>query len=219
MCYDLESSLYAWVLATFISLYLFYRNKNYDRWNAAFIVTFSTIQLLEAGIWWTQSNGEKNPTNQILTKLVLLTLLAQPLVQTYMGSIYTKSDTLKFLSYIFMGIFLWGLYRVGTAKPGEFYTSENSKGRLTWNDSKNSGVNQDIAGILGGNYILLSITVLLLYFIGISIPLVFAKDYRGLPLLITVIMTALYSLSLKEGAFGSLWCFYAVIYAVVAIFV
>jgi hypothetical protein len=218
MCYDLESSLSAWVLATSISLFLFYRNKNYDRWNAAFIVTFSTIQLLEAGIWWTQSKGEKNPTNQILTKLILLTLLAQPLVQTYMGAIYTKSDILYFLSYIFMGIFLWGLYRVGTAKPGEFYTSENSKGRLVWYDDSND-VNSKDRGFVGGSNSVTNIIIPILYILGLLFPLLFPKEYRGLPLLFVAIASALYSLSLKQGSFASLWCFYSVIYAVVAIFV
>ena len=213
MCYDLESSLTGWVIAVSISLYLFYRNKNYDRWNALFITVFSTVQLLEAGIWWTYSEGEKNPSNQLLTKLILLTLLAQPLVQTYMGAVYTKSETLQFLSYIYIGVFLWGLFRVSRSSPGQFYTSQNKKGHLVWNDSKSENE------FLGGSNPIISKIVPVLYLGGLFIPLLFAKDFRGIPLLITGVMTALYSLSLKENAFSSLWCYYSVIYAVVAIFV
>jgi len=135
-----------------------------------------------------------------------------------MGAVYTKSDALYFMTFIYMGVMLWGLYRVGSSRPGEFYSSPNQKGHLVWHDSK---AESEGGSFLGGGNTTMNKIVPILYLAGLFIPLLFAKEYRGIPLLVTGGATALYSIFLakNEGAFGSLWCYYSVIYAFVALLV
>jgi len=220
MCYSTESSLSAWVIANAIALYLFYRNRRYDRWNAGFIAVFTTIQLLEAGIWLTMEDSVSpvdNPSNELLTKMILLVLLMQPLSQAYLGAKATNASLLYYLSFIYLGVFLWALFfRVGTANPGEFYSSKGPQGHLVWHDSKSEANSGSFLGG-DGNF---SWLVGALYLSGLFIPLLFAKDYQGLPLLAIGGGTAVYSLFIaKSGEFASLWCYYAVLYAIVAVFV
>lgn len=218
MCYSVESSLGAWAIANSISIYLYKRDRRYDRWNAAFITCFSTIQLLEGGIWVTLGEDSK-AMNDLLTRLVLLVLLLQPLTQVYLGAVYTESEILYYLSFVFLAVFLWGLWRVARSKPGQFSTSQGKNGHLVWKDTGASGISNDSgASFLGGNS---GLIVPGLYFTGLFLPLLFAKDNRGVPLLATGILTAMYSMYYAGGGeeFSSLWCFYAIIYAVVAIYV
>jgi len=109
MCINKEISLVAWVVATALSVYLWQRNKNYDRWNASFIVTFSTIQLLEAGLWYSLEN---NYNTSMLTKIVLIALWMQPFIQSYAGYRQTNQTALLCLSVIFGLILLWTITRI-----------------------------------------------------------------------------------------------------------
>ncbi len=202
MCFNAESSLTVWVFSIVIAVYLYQRNRNYDRWNSSAIIVISTIQLLEAGLWTSLDDPKKN---DILTRLVLLTLLAEPLVQSYMGYRYTKSVYLQIFTYIFVGFFIWGLIRVLSAKPGQFHSDVSDSGRLEWKDNASSG------GLIKWAP---------LWFAGLLIPLLFMKEYRGIPLLIAALGTMAYSFYITSGqGFGSLWCFLAIIYSITAIFV
>lgn len=201
MCYNTQSSLIAWVLANSIALFLFYRNRNYDRWNAGFIATFSMIQLLEGGIWATKNKE----INTLLTQLILIVLLMQPLIQSYLGWKYTQKNTLYFLTMIYLVILMYGIFRI-YSKGSEFYTKPGDGGHLIWHADKGSFMG---SWLIGG-----------LYLLGLFVPLLFAKNGKGIPLLVIGILTALYSLMIaKKGEFSSLWCNYAVIYAVVAVIV
>jgi hypothetical protein len=209
MCYDIESSISAWIISNCIAIYLYYRNRRYDRFNSAFIISFSTIQLLEAGLWWSQKKGLPSNTNEMLTKLVLLVLLSQPLVQSYFGYKYTKENLLKYMCVVYFAMIVWGLYRVMSAKKGSFYTKPNSQQHLVWYDSSS-------ISFLGGNlpqYLIPS-----LYLGGLFIPLLFQKDNRGLPLIAVGVGSIAISLSMGDSeSFSSLWCFYAVLYSLVAL--
>lgn len=208
MCYDIQSSLIAWFISNSIAIYLYHRNKNYDRWNAAFIFCFSTIQLMEAGLWWIKDEGLPSSTNELITKCILLILLMQPLTQSYFGAKYTSSEILECMIYIYLGMLLWGFLRIGKAEPNTFYTTTNSKDHLVWVDSSKKD-------FLGGNtgYIVPS-----LYLFGLFIPLLFQKEYRGLPLFITGMISFLFSKYIGDTeSFSSLWCFYSVIYSIVAL--
>jgi hypothetical protein len=202
MCFSAESSFLAWTLAYSISYYLFNRNHNYDRWNAAFIMVFSTIQLLEAGIWSDPSQNIKN----LLTRLIFLTLLLQPLIQTHMGYKYTGSSFLYIMSFVYLAIFLWGILKITTSKAS-FHTTLGPNGHLAWH-------NKDNQSFLGNG------VVTLLYLLGLFVPLLFMKNFKWVPLIAIGLVTAFISYkysSTKE--FGSYWCFTAVAYAIVALFV
>jgi len=196
MCYDVKSSLTSWSIAVAIAIYLYIRNRNYDRWNSGFIIAFTTIQLVEAGLWSTDNKG----LNSLLTRLVLMVLLFQPFVQTYLGAQATKNTFLHIGSYIFLGIIIYGLL-ASTNKNLRSNVGKN--GHLVWH----------LEGMMGG-------VVGILYLLGLFVPLLFMKEGRGLPLLITGLITAAFSASKAgTGEFSSLWCYYSVIYSVVAVFV
>lgn len=208
MCYDIQSSLSAWLISNCSAIYLYKRNRNFDRWNSFFIISFSTIQLLEAGLWWTQSQGLPSYANEILTKSILIVLLSQPFVQSYFGAKETRSELLKYMAFIYAAMILWGFYRLIKSPKGSFYTAPNSKGHLVWHDKSKES-------FLGGNT---GYVVPLLYLGGLFIPLLFQSDRRGLPLLIVGGASFFFSMFIGDKeSFSSLWCFYAVAYSIAAI--
>lgn len=208
MCYDTVSSLTAWTAANIISVVLYARNRNYDRWNAAFITCFTTIQLLEAGVW---AGGN----DEALVQMMLVALLAQPLVQSGMGYAFTKNDLLLFMTIMYFAMMLWGLWRVAFSKKGDFGALRGPGGHMIWRDSDNKGS----TGFLGGGGILGKI-IPILYLGGMSIPLLFMKENRGLPLIAIGVSTAVYSMATAgKDEFSTMWCFYSVVYALAALLV
>ena len=201
MCYSAESSLTAWLLANAAALLLFCRNQNFDRWNAAFIAVFSSVQLLEAGLWLGLANS-------LLTQLVLLVLFLLPLVQSYMGARLTGSALLGYLAMLYVVLFVFTLAaRVLPAAPGQFRSCVGPNGHLVWQDDARPLFFTGDAGM----YALLGV--------GLGVPLLFAK-WRGLPLLLVGAATyASAAARSTTGEFGSLWCYYAVLYALVALLV
>lgn len=192
MCFNAPSSLLAWGFANTIAIYLWKRNQRYDRWNAAFIFTFTLIQLLEAGIWSTSSKY----TNCILTALILVALLAQPLVQNYMGWIYTKRRELLRTTLIFGVLLIWGIIKASTEK---FKTYPGPQGHLIWGDT------HPLSPFTG------------LYLLGLFVPLLF-MGAPGYPLIGIGVITFAYSWIRTQGKeFSSLWCFTAILYALVAL--
>jgi hypothetical protein len=224
MCYSTRSSFIAWFIAVGIAIYLYNRNKNYDRWNAMFIFTFTLIQLLEGLLWSTSSQK----LNNILTIFVLIVLLLQPLVQSKAGADATNNKWLEMMIYLYVIVLLYGLfyiYRYGK----NFYTSVGESGHLVWHFEHRPfediprakfparGKFQVDSQCESDN--ILKGPIGLLYLMGLFIPLLFA-GWKGLPLLLTGIFTAIYSLRIAgKDEFSSLWCYYSVIYAVIAIFV
>lgn len=225
MCFSAKSSFTAWGISLVIAFFLYQRNQNYDRWNAAFLATFTLIQLLEGGLWSngfgseSDDTGDKNgEINSILTKLVLVALLVQPFVQSFAGWKTTGEPTLAATSLIFFVIVLFGVWRVLTANPGQFSTKVGEKGHLVWEDSKNP--NSFIGGWVIG----------VAYLVGLFLPLYFMSESGsgsaseryppGLWLFAVGIITALYAL-FKAGPneFSSMWCITSVIYGAVAVFV
>ncbi len=227
MCFDKDSSLLAWTLSYTIAIYLFYRNRNIDRWSAGFIICFATIQLLEAGLWSTQEHtsakDHSKEINDLITRMILIALVCQPFFQTYLGYKFTDKapagikQLLSILTFIFLGIILWSFYRIGKSKPGEFSSAPGPRGHMIWTDAKSPN------NFLGGNGIM-GILTPILYFIGLFLPLCFAAYYsssmRPLLLLGVGIITAIYSMKYAGGKeFSSYWCFSAVAYSIAALFV
>ncbi|MDB4769361.1 hypothetical protein OAG24_00200 [bacterium] len=213
MCFSIESSLSAWLVSVVASVILINKGtKNNDyftrEWLPAFILVFSTIQLLEAGIWASFDN--KN-----LTKLIFLGLLAQPLTQSYMGSkdpnitSEVHAQILKVMTFVFSGVMIWGIWKSMTSS---FSSHVGNNGRLVWNVD-GSSLSNSFPGIL--------------YLIGIVLPLLFVKPIeRSLPLIMVGIATFIFSwyqtrdsVSGKSEGFGSYWCFSAIAFSLTALFV
>jgi len=188
----------AWGFANVIAVYLWQRNRNYDRWNAAFIFTFTLIQLLEAGIWSSSSKC----ANQTFTSLIVVALLAQPLVQSYMGWTFTKKDLLRWMTYLYTGLLIWGIFKV-LFKSEKFKSYSGPNGHLVWDS--------------GESHILQPFTWL--YLLGLFVPLLYMGK-RGIPLIAVGMITFAYSWIKTRGKeFSSLWCFTAIAYALAALVV
>jgi hypothetical protein len=207
MCFDSQASLLAFSLSYTIAWYIFERNRNYDRWLAGFIIAFSMIQLLEAGLWKTieRPTDHSGELNDLLTRLILLALLFQPFIQSYLGYKYTGASILAYMAIAFALILCLAFYRTYTSSPGQFNSFVGGKGHLVWSDAKSPASFMGWVGFL--------------YLMGIFIPLLFMKDWKGWPIIIIGVLTALYSLfAAGKGEFGSYWCFTAVAVSLTALF-
>lgn len=215
MCISKEVSIVAWVTAFLISIFLWKRNKNYDRWNAAFILTFSAIQLLEAGLWLSIEK-ENLKMNTTLTKIVLIALWMQPFVQSYSGFLNTGKIPLLLLSIVFAIIIVWALSRIFINPTSKFFSSVGEDGHLVWNSSENRKLYSG-GEFLSGGCGLLNI----LYLIGLFIPLLFMVPLStGLFLMAIGIGTYTWAQTqTTTDEFGSMWCLVAVIYALAAVLV
>mgnify|MGYP001562523716 CR=1 FL=1 len=198
MCFDTKSSLIAFVLAWGIAMILYIRNRKYDRWNGLFLATFSLIQLLEGAIW---EKIEQNQSTEFLTKLVLLALLYQPLMQCFGAFKSTHKKISLYCCYIFIALLIYGIWRVINSK--DFLTTVGPNGHLIWQDKSS----KNFLGPFG-----------ILYLLGIFVPLFWQDDWAGIPLILVGIFTALYSWMKTRGSeFSSYWCFTSVIYGLVCL--
>lgn len=207
MCFSVQASIVAWIVANVIAVYLWIRNRHYDRWNAVFIMTFTLIQLMEAGLW--RSIQIDNATlNAIITSLIPLALLAQPLVQSMMGYWSTGSTILLSLGVLVGAIMIGTIIRIADTPVSVFSSIVGEHGHLIWNDSSTPN-----GSIIGGNF------VGFIYLIGLFLPLLW-MGWRGIPLLIVGLITFSFSWYMAGSKeFGSYWCFTAIAYALVALFV
>lgn len=220
MCFNAKSSFTAWIIAVILSIYLYKRNKNYDRWNAGFILTFTFIQFLEGGVWLSLKYRETT-LNSILTTFILISLLYQPFTQSALGYMYSKSPILKYSTLAYALIIGYTLFRIATTPMNNFSSTPGEKGHLSkgkesfskggghlvWNDKMHPN------NFLGGGLSFIPY----LYLAGVFLPLLF-QGWRCIPLIIVGLATAYYSLRVAgKKEFGSYWCFTSVIYALVAI--
>ena len=198
MCFSAESSIIAWMISVIIACYLWYRNRNHDRWNAGFIITFSLVQLWEAGIW-----SGKNPS--IMLQLILVSLFAQPLIQTYGASTsYPNSKVLKTLIGVYLLLLVYALYRAMTE---QFYATIGPHGHIVWNSQQGSFVT--------GEYPIIGI----LYLLGLFIGLFWALPQSWSLITIGVLTFVFAQSRANTGEFNSYWCFTAVAYSVAALMV
>ena len=204
MCFDKDVSILAWSVSYAISFYLLKRNRNFDRWNAFFIMSFATIQLIEAGMWQSIEDNSQG-LNQLFTKLALLTLSVQPLVQSAGALSHSGNPIMQMFVVLFSGLLLWSLYRV-VAKGDGFHTDVGPNRHFVWKDSNRPGVfmGSRLSGIL--------------YMSGLFVPLMY-MGAKGLPLMFIGLMTAAWSYYKYRGLeFGSMWCFTAISYSVTSLF-
>ena len=211
MCYSTESSWISFFISIVISIIIWKRNKNYDRWNSLFIVSFALIQLWEGFLWYF-SKGQNNELNKnlkyenILLILILLTLNIQPIIQTWGAKYFTKSNSkmLRIFLIIYILIFIYSLYRIYTEN---FSLKIGPNGHLEWYTNNNQH-------ILTGNYKFLGI----LYIFGLFFGLYFGIP-NTIPLIIVGFITFLWSLFKlrKSNEFSSYWCYSAIIYSFIAL--
>ena len=129
MCQSAKTSIVAWVIAAVIALVIISSGKPTSKWNGYFILTFILVQLLEFFVWnereregLTSSAAEalkegasstrNAPSGEALTRLILIALWLQPLVQTFMAYKYGRSNykpQLMVLTMCYLVLFLWSI--------------------------------------------------------------------------------------------------------------
>jgi hypothetical protein len=216
MCFTKEVSFAAWLVSIIIAacIYLKDTSSSINRWLAAFIVAFSTMQLLEAGVWISIENGN-GKWNEIFTVLIFLSLLVQPLIQTYFGYIATKNIVLQILTWACVGLLIWGIYKAFTNR---YQSQVGPNGHLIWYRLVGQGkavTDFKQEPLLMSPYYI----VIILYMLGLFVPLLFLGS-AGIPLLLIGLGTLAFSCYMyyETGEVSSIWCFSAILYSIAAFF-
>lgn len=203
MCIDQQTSLNSFIFSVCASIFLIFRNNTFDIGNAAFILSFTTIQLLEYFIWKSIDNNKPND-NMYYTKLVPLVLFIQPIIQTYFTWKVTQNKTLFNLLIIYILIFLFTLITINNFK----YASEVGKNKhLIWYKVDKSSQEKTI--------VIQRFFFGYIYLFGLGIGLYYTKQYT---LLMYGILSFAYTwYTYPEDEFSSMWCFIAILYSILAV--
>ena len=51
MCWSAEASLYSAIGAWCVCAFLYFRNKNHDRWASMYLLTFTFTQVVDFALW------------------------------------------------------------------------------------------------------------------------------------------------------------------------
>jgi len=214
MCWNKEISIVTFIVVIVIVIILYNRNLGADRHLAIFSVAVVIIQLLEFFAWLSIEKRKKN-MNQLVTRLILITLWSQPLINSYMAyRNVVKEEQPKILKETILlgciGLFsLMFLIALINASKGSFKTKPGSNCHLIWtrnNKIKNFMSNDKYGGLI--------------YLIGLFLPLLFIKPFKkGLSLVIlgAILLAIARSMSSKKE-FGSWWCWIAFVFVVAAYF-
>ena len=220
MCYSYSSSIGAWLFSLVASIFMLANNDIYDVWLPIFILTFTQIQVLEAGIW--TSIPSNISANSFFTALIPYLLLLQPLVNSGMAFLNTKnSSTLLYTIFIFMiiGYTFLLIANYYTADNFEFISTVGENGHLVWERiDKETGENNTILGFTSNYY--LNKLIEFAYLIGLFVPILFMPNKIMAGLTIGVAgWTFLrnYITYGTDGEFGTMWCYSAVILSVLAL--
>ena len=85
MCINKEVSLGTFISSWTIGIYIFNRNKDLDRMNGLFLLTFSTMQFVEFLLWVIKEKGLFNTDyNWYISLFIPLVLILQP-INLYIG--------------------------------------------------------------------------------------------------------------------------------------
>lgn len=198
MCFSAPVSLATFIVESLISLYLWHRDRGYDRMNALFIFTFSLVQLWEGGIWL-QGNSAT-----VAVPLILLSLWLQPLVQCYGAYYVTGSWIFQGFILLYVLTFIYALYR---ATSETFTVITGPHNHLIWNSEAHP------ESFLSGGIRLFT----WFYLFGLLFPLIYTQQWLlwGIGLFTLIYSFFTYGRS-KEAS--SYWCYLGLAYALGALF-
>ena len=205
MGWNKKVSLITFIIVLVLVIILYRRNEGSDRHIAIFSLVFVSIQLLEYFAWSSLEKNDKR-LNDLITRLILVFLWMQPLVNSYMAHRNNKSPILLLFIVVFSIMFIASSV---TASEGEFETTEGENHHLVW--KRNGMTGQDfLADFKTGAW---------MYWAGLLIPLLFIKPLKkGIILAVTgaVLFFIAKSFSSKDETSSS-WCWIAGVFTLVAL--
>lgn len=209
MCFSQGVSLVTYIVVMIIAIVIFFRNKGSDRHIALFIMAFVTIQYLEAHLWDSIQNGNMTQ-NDLVTRLVLMCLWFQPVVNTIgAASNASSKNGFLFLSGIFVVfvVMFWNAM-VTASQNVKFETVTGPNCHLVWNrHDKDGKVDPNFMSDFG--------PVSAIYLLGLFLPMLFIRPVKKAVFLtilggLTLFMARKFS-SAKETS--SWWCWVAGVWA------
>jgi hypothetical protein len=187
----------------------FTRPSSNIKWQASFVLAFVLVQLLEAILWFSIHDNDKN-LNGLVTRVMLLALWCQPLVNSLGGALTpgTKFRKLLFGAAVLFALLLAYNIVLILSSDVKFKTISSKGCHLIW---KRDDVPQFMS-----NYKFISV----LYFMGLFVPLALMRPLKeGLFLLVVGLCSFSFSFFFYrlDGSFSSMWCIIATVYAVAVV--
>jgi hypothetical protein len=211
MCWNKEVSIITYVVVMVMVIILYRRNVGADRHIAAFSAIFVIIQLLEFFAWLSIEKKNRK-LNGLVTRLILIALFMQPLVNSYMAMRGASNPTAKSLMAVAVIVFVIILISsvITATSNDKFSTTKGPTCHLVWNrthDGKNAFFmsNNNITGFV--------------YLLGLVLPVLFIKPLRKGVILAALglfLMIISKKMSSKEE-FSSWWCWIAGVFTLAAI--
>ena len=207
MCFNFESSITAWFLAFFASLFMLSNGNYYDAWLPLFILVFTQIQIIEAIIWTSMSGNTK--INSDATRMVSFLLWLQPFLSSFIGWTQTGNKFLLGMT-CFFGFVL--IYHWFSSKEDSFISTVGPNGHLIWH---RYGVdNKEKDHVLGDSF------MTFIYMFGLFVPFLFMPNpiirYGTLAIGLLTFGYSMFNYSTTKE-FSSMWCFTAVSLAAFAL--
>jgi hypothetical protein len=197
MCYNAPTSIIYFGIISIIIVFLWMRNKGNDRWFALFFTFANMVQLGEFFIW--TGLGNKNKSMNLLgSKLIKLSIYAQPLAITlgakFLGKIDKKYDTIINVLAVVYGV-LFGI-EVLRALVNPVVPSRQAGHHLTWNNNLFNDT------LISGTFLsfIYAISFFIIFFQKDKIQALFIVAFVYLALAVNYF-------SLKNNTWQSMWCF------------
>ncbi|AYV78400.1 MAG: hypothetical protein Edafosvirus11_35 [Edafosvirus sp.] len=215
MCWSFEISIASGLFSYTVGAYLWLRNYKNDRWHAIILFTFSTIQFMEAIIWYSSGcasgciNECKNKQNNInnsfsiliAISLIPLILALEPVASLY-GAHYMgyKIDTIDIIIYAIA--FCYILYSMNKSSS---YPNVIENGGIEY--SKDVYPNND------------TFISLLLFFALVMYPLLKYSNFGKFYVMLSILLFGTLTLAMLRGhAISSSWCLYSNAFAGICLF-
>jgi hypothetical protein len=199
MCWSFEVSAITGLVSYSIAFYIWKRNFGNDRWNSIILFTFSSIQWMDAIIWYFDKKKrlDSNVVSLVSNFLIPIILALEPVASLY-GAYYTNKSVSQFDTVLYGVVFLVVLWSLLKNVPGQGLIQNHS---IKYNKTEHG------------------MWSYWLFYFFIIYP--FLKYTQWNPLyVITAIMIAITLLlaQTKINTIGSNWCLYSNVIAIIFLF-
>lgn len=201
MCFNAPISFATWAFAWVCGYILWRRNHRNDRWIAAFLMTFSSIQLLEGLAWL---NIDSPQRLSLITRFILIFLWLQPLVNCIAGYLDTRSGLLGIMALVFVGALIFTIVQ---STMSAFTTVKGPHCHLVWERTRNTHP----VTFIGPS------PLAAVYLLGLLVPILFIENVKARIAILTVGVVT-FALSTRAGPeFSTMWCWSAILVGVAAL--